>query len=608
MAKRRKDPYYHRGEPGFWSKFLKIFSVILVIAIVLGFAWALTLLQPKRIGWDNADLNTPDESGKEYSALLDDSLALEKKFKDAARQHEPTADDLFNLREAIEKQREYLFRTHNHNLGEGNARIDEMTVILQTNEAKPMRDQSIQFELQAGDLENKKDLDGAKKLYEQAAALEDKILHDELKGNYYTTAARRSITLHRKVEDLTAEPLFDESHSAEITARAALDRQDWKSALDNFKRAYDLQGRLDREFSQLSYTNPGRYESLSREITALRSLPDHEKVAQQLADAHKADDAGDYPKAADLYQEAKRLQRNLNTTYPDSRFADPSQIESIETLLETANSRSLATEIRDQAASVFADLRHRNAAQAATTIALLEQKVEHFHDTYPQSTLIGDELQNRLRYLNFKRDDLGKIQDQVYALLLAVPGQTRFQLAKEEVPQSLYSAVTGGNPSRNLGPQLPVDSISWLQSEDFCQRLSWILSRPVRLPKLEEFNAALGPTDKLDTSATWNADNSNGVTQPVATKAANAAGFYDLLGNVAEWLDRPLGLDPDVAPIIGGNAQTPVDALHNVPSANLPMDSSNRFTGFRFVVDSDDSVPVMPAAPATTSVTTAKAN
>jgi hypothetical protein len=599
MARRPRDPYYHRGEPGPWSKVLKVLALMLGMAAILGIGWCLTLLQPKKIKWDDPGLAPTGEIPEQISALLDQSRLLENQFHQADQMRTITDDDLLNLRQAIELQREYLYKTHNHNLADGNARIDEMTATLETYEAKPLRDQSLDLEAKGEVLETSNDYDGAKKLYDQAAKIEDQIMHNDEKGDLYQTAQERSIALHHKAGYLTALPLNQDSQSAEVTAKAAIDRQDWPTALEYYKRARDLQGRLNEDFSDSSFTNSGRYESLSREVDALRSLPQYQDVQKLLTQAGAADVAGDYATAAKDYQEAERKQTELINNFPDSRFADPAQVEAIEVELQTAKSRSLATEIQAQAASVFDDLLHRRIQSAQDSIPVLEQKVTHFHDTYPLSTLISDDLQKRIDYLNYKRADFGAIQDQAYSLLLALPGQSRFQLAKEEVPQSLYKLVAGGNPSRNAGPSLPVDSVSWLDAQKFCESLSWILSRPVRLPTVEEFHSALGPTDSIDIAATtWNQDNSGGQTQVVATKAANANGFYDLLGNVAEWLDRPYGMDAEVAPVIGGNVQTGADSIRAAPMASLPIDSNNPFTGFRFVVNTVDSLPLPPVTPA----------
>ncbi len=94
----------------------------------------------------------------------------------------------------------------------------------------------------------------------------------------------------------------------------------------------------------------------------------------------------------------------------------------------------------------------------------------------------------------------------------------------------------------------------------------------------------------------WNFDNSNGKTHETGTKSANPAGFFDLLGNVAEGLAPPPGYDDDIAPLVGGTAQTQVDNIRAAPLAKTDITSRNPFTGFRFVVDTDDSIPVMPAA------------
>jgi hypothetical protein len=603
MARRQKDPYYHRGEPGPWSKVFKVLAIAL--SLILGIGWFLTLLQPKRVKWDDPGLQPTGGIAAQYSAMLDQSNLLENKFNQAEQLREINTDDLLNLKQAIELQREYLYNTHNHNLADGNARIDHLTATLQTYEAKPLRTDSLDLEARGLVLETSNDLEGAKKLYDQAARLEDKIMHDDVKGNLYSTAQQRSIALHHKVEYLTALPLSQESQAAEITAKAAAERKDWTTAQKFFIRARDLQASLNRDFSNLSFTNSGRYESLSREVIALRSLPQYQKIQDLLGLASAADASGDSLKAAQLYQEAERQQTDLISKFPDSRFADPAQIEVIEVERQTTLSHPLAAEILAQAASEFDDLRHRRVLAAQDSITVLQQKVAHFHDTYPRSTLIGDELQKRIDYLNYKRADFAAIQDQTYAMLLAVPGQQRFQLAKEEVPQSLYKLVESSNPSRNQGPSLPVDSVSWLDAKEFCQRLSWIIARPVRLPTVDEFRAALGSVDTLDVAATtWNQDNSGGQTKEVATKAANANGFYDLLGNVAEWLDHPDSMDMDVAPVIGGNVQAGADAVRAVPMATLATDSHNPFTGFRFVVNTDDSVPVVPPPPTPVTDTT----
>jgi hypothetical protein len=593
MPKKRRDPYYHRGEPGIWSKIFKILGIVLVIAAIFGAVWATKYFQPRRIGWQ--DMGTAAGAvPANVTALHDQSLDLERKFHDVEKMGTVTPADVENLRQALKLENDYL--TQAHMTQKGSERLVQLTEGLETYEAKPLSEQSIDLENQALTLEKAGTLPEARKLYGQAADLEERILREFPHSKYALAAPRRYTVLQRQVKYLTAMPLNDESVAAEAAAKEAAAKEDWPKALENFQHALELQQRINREFPEQSFASSGRLKNLIDQVTALQSLPDHQKIIQLMAAAKAAEGALDYAKAAELYQEAERQQRNLVAAFPKSIFAtDANFMVSLEDLRQTALSRPLANEIVTQAAALFDDLRHRRVDRAAANIAPLQQKAERFRATFPHSKLIDDELQQRLDYLAYKRADLATVQELVYGQLLAEPGQTRFLLEKQEVPQSLYKLVTGGNPSRHAGDQLPVDSVNWNEAQEFCRRLSWILERPVRLPTVDEFNLALGPTDKINVAAmSWNNDNADGKTQAGATKAANANGYYDLLGNVAEWLERPGDYDDQSAPVIGGSAQTTVDAILTVKPTSLSVTNRNGFTGFRLVVDGDDTAPLLP--------------
>jgi hypothetical protein len=318
-----------------------------------------------------------------------------------------------------------------------------------------------------------------------------------------------------------------------------------------------------------------------------------------LDQARAAAVAGDSLHAADLFQQAMQKQRDLIRDFPESRFADAALLDSVEIERQTALSHPVAGEIEHQADALAQDLRQQNFAEARENAAGLDQKITAFHQTYPRSTLLAGEVEQRVAYLDFKRNDFENLQKQVYDQLLALPGQTRFALYKQEVPQSLYLAVAGDNPSRNVGPALPVDSVNWNSARDFCRHLEWLLGRPVRLPTIEEFRAAAGPATAAGSApANWNMDNSGGHTQPVATSAPNAAGYYDLLGNVGEWLERPASELDGQAPVAGGNALSPSDVLRDVPVDHVSILDQGKYTGFRFVVDLDAQAPLTTPPPA----------
>lgn len=116
-----------------------------------------------------------------------------------------------------------------------------------------------------------------------------------------------------------------------------------------------------------------------------------------------------------------------------------------------------------------------------------------------------------------------------------------FEMMVTPVTQALWQAVMGNNPSHFKGPDLPVEEVSWEDVQEFIQKLNQMLGTDsLRLPTEAEWEYACraGTTGarygKLGEVA-WYEDNSDGETHRVGTKAPNAWGLYDMLGNVWEW-------------------------------------------------------------------------
>jgi len=595
MPKKRQPT--DEGLPDWMVKVLQVGGVLGVIVIVLGAAWALSSFGVHRISYSHPEYLDERAVSPELLAMLDKSRKDEQEFRDKEKNGAIKPEDLPELQEAIDLQEQFMERT-GQDVAAGNQRLADMRTSLQNYQTDPMLDRSMDLEQQAEDVANSGNNTAAIDLYTQAMNLQSQIddNYPLSKNRDFTRAAK----IQHQINFLTAQPLAEQSQADEATARAALVKEDWDTAQLNFQLAYDLQARLNREFADQQFVDVKRQEELQDELVSLHSTGAHEQVEQLLAQAQAA--AADPLKAAEFLQDALREQQDLIKNFPQSRFADPALAETIDTEMQTAMSRPVADEIKQQADGLAVALRNRHCQEARDNVAILVQKVEHFRENFPRSPLLEGDIEQRLEYINFKAADLAGIQDRVYGQLLALPGKKDLRLLKEEVPQSLYQAVIGGNPSRNPGPALPVDSVSWGDAEEFCRHLGWILARPVRLPTKEEFLLAVGDPGKLDvTAATWNLDDSGGRTQPVATKAPNALGFYDLLGNVAEWLDRPADEDDDKAPVIGNSAETPVDSIRDLTATDVATIDRSRFTGFRMVVDMDEAAPlpgVVATAPA----------
>jgi formylglycine-generating enzyme required for sulfatase activity len=98
-------------------------------------------------------------------------------------------------------------------------------------------------------------------------------------------------------------------------------------------------------------------------------------------------------------------------------------------------------------------------------------------------------------------------------------------------------ATIGSNPSHFKGASLPVESVSWDDIQVFLARIgARDREHTYRLPTEAEWEYA-SKDDAADLAArAWYKDNSANSTQPVGAKQPNARGLYDMLGNVAEWV------------------------------------------------------------------------
>ena len=191
-----------------------------------------------------------------------------------------------------------------------------------------------------------------------------------------------------------------------------------------------------------------------------------------------------------------------------------------------------------------------------------------------------------------------------------------FYLGKYEITQRQYAMVMEHNiaeisniPSRFPGPGQPVEQVSWKDVQEFCARLTYLERRDQRLRKgwayclpteAEWEYACRAGTSSLyswgDEIFLQNAvyRESAGRTKQVGQYPANPWGFFDMHGNVWEWVDDWYGnyptdtqSDPEGAllgtnrVLRGGSWANLSTNLRSAGRHYLPPKTRSPTTGFR---------------------------
>jgi formylglycine-generating enzyme required for sulfatase activity len=192
-----------------------------------------------------------------------------------------------------------------------------------------------------------------------------------------------------------------------------------------------------------------------------------------------------------------------------------------------------------------------------------------------------------------------------------------FYMGKYPVTQEEYQEVIGTNPSYFIGDSLLVESVSWNDAMEFCNKLSiregftpvycgsngnitcdWN-ANGYRLPTEAEWEfAAKGGTKEYITTeysgsnsveaVAWYSVNSGNRTHPVGTKAANSLGIYDMNGNVWEWCWRGnygSGAQTDSISVIRGGSweSSAEDIRSGFQKSYVSIRSLSSAVGFRLV-------------------------
>ena len=559
-------------------KLVKTLLVILAAAAVIGFFYFLTLMSPGK------SVKAPSEyidPSVESSQLLKESEELEAEFEKSASAGIVSAPEVDKLRKAIRLQEIYIEKARATSSDRAPMnRLTRLRTRLHNVEAEPLSRLVADFEKNARSAEESGDSEAADRFYRQAYDIQDKINRGYWLSDFKSVT--KVVEIDKAIKNLQVRPMYEESLAAEQRAKEAVSKSDWKAAVAEYEKAVQISRDISLKFPTSGYNDYMRIQRMRGELDSLKSSDLKVEIEKLLGEADGLQKKGEFAAASDRYAMAAVRQKDINQLFPRSIHASEERLSEYSNLSTEAKSRIYAAEVFAIDREFTEAVRSSDIAKASDLSSNLVARVEQFRKDFPRNSDITSEDLIRVRYLNFTIRQIADIQKLVKSALLPV-GSGGKKMLKTEVTQKLYSLVMQENPSRNQSSEdNPVESVTYQEAMTFCQRLGWILGMKVSLPTEAEFVDAVGNLRYADIDAiSWNASNSGGSIHPVAAKKANDKGFFDLLGNVGEFV---LGVEEGSARVLGGGAQTSADAISVLPRAMTDANQRNRMTGFRITV------------------------
>jgi formylglycine-generating enzyme required for sulfatase activity len=190
-----------------------------------------------------------------------------------------------------------------------------------------------------------------------------------------------------------------------------------------------------------------------------------------------------------------------------------------------------------------------------------------------------------------------------------------FYIGTYEVTQAQWEAVMGNNPSEFKGDDLPVESVSWNQVQEFIDKLNEMEdTTKYRLPTEAEWEYAakagtstlysFGEVDDEEgpflSDYAWYRENSYDKTHEVGQKLPNPWGLYDVHGNVWElvqdsWVDSYSDAQEDGSAVDkvsgsqriarGGGYSSNANALESAYRKRQDPRDGDSTIGFRLAMD-----------------------
>ncbi|HEV3028121.1 MAG TPA: SUMF1/EgtB/PvdO family nonheme iron enzyme [Planctomycetota bacterium] len=347
-------------------------------------------------------------------------------------------------------------------------------------------------------------------------------------------------------------------------------------------------------------------------IFALKPWADPAERDRRYAEAVKRGEAalaaGDFDAAEKAYKEAQALKvTELAPGQALTKVAGARRAKEFDTAVADARAAEEKKEWADAMEAYDRALRIRPADQK-----LLAQR-RQLEETRrpPKITVLLTEASGiKVDFLLVKRgsftmgDPAGPSDEKPHAVTIAKD----YWMQTTELTQAQWAAVMGTKPWMSQSvPILPVEGVSWDDTQKFFEKLNplireQIAGRKASLPTEAEWEYAC----RAGTQTRWSFGNDeaqfdqygwsskSGVRGPqaVGQKPANAWGFFDMHGNLAEWCSDPYGIVDEKAAadsvqlrcVRGGSWNDRPASCRSSSRGKEQSTVSNLFIGFRMVL------------------------
>ena len=499
-------------------------------------------------------------------------------------------EDLVELETAVAAQEAYTEAAGNQ--PGDTSRLENLRTRLHIYRAERCRERSNQLEVQSAQLAEQADKaralgqpadEPAQKaiaLLRQALEAEQEIRAKWILSNLDDPGRRARLDI--RLRRMEAGPIWEKGRELERSADAATAAGDYAAAEKSLSAALGLEQEYALRFRDVKATEYDRETRLQRKLDTVRSLAVKAVIDEHVRQAQACETAREWVKAAGHWRAATEGQLDLINRFPQSAHASRSQAETYAAAQALALAMPEVEHFRMGMVAVRDLLRAGDTTQAAVQASALAARVEIHCRQFPKSLPDADPDRLQLAAIRERAASLGIIRESLVTQLVTLPGDKGRRMLRTEVPQALYTAVMGTNPSARREPTRPVESMTYDEAERFCVRLGWLTGFKVRLPDEADYRAAMGDlARKALPEEAWTLATSDGQVRPVATSRANPAGFHDICGNVAEWVRSPDGQSTVSA--AGGDAQSTPEA--GLPLARAEKTEVSRLRGFRVVVE-----------------------